>query len=128
MRSVPIQMFIEDKPEPFGDVWHFGVWGRSVKRLRTHGEELWGLAIPSSGTGVFPTHMCYSFEYANPWMGIKRRRQSAEDCLKEGFQAGGTPEEWSRWYFDVGRKLYCTLDELERCLRELNIEENYKET
>lgn len=123
MRSVPIQIFIKDKLEP-NDAWHFGVWGRSAKRLQTHGEEIWGLAIPGNGT-AWPTQMCYGFDYANPWLGIKRRR---EYYIKEKEMYTLGRRKWLRWYFDVGRKLYCTLDELERCLRALNIEENYETT
>jgi len=122
MRSVPIQVYKNDVPEREG-FWHFGVWGRSDERLITHGEEIWGLAIDN-----WPTQMCYGFEYANPWIGIKRRRQLAIDCTKEGFQYKASPEEYLRWYFDAGRRIYCTLDELERCLRALNIEENYEGT
>ncbi len=115
MRSVPIQLYKNGKAEPFKPgYWEFGIWEVEPKRL------LWGLI--SDG---FPTHMCYGFDYANPWLGIKLRREQFEfEKNSEEFAPGN--ELWLRYYFDVGAKLYATVDELERCLRELNVEENYK--
>ncbi len=117
MRSVPIQLYKNGKAEPFKPgYWEFGIWEVEPKR------RLWGLI--SDG---FPTHMCYGFDYANPWKGIEARRKCFNDGLwKDDPRKGDS--EWLHWYFDVGAKLYATIDELERCLRELNVEENYKET
>lgn len=101
MISTPIQIYIKDRPKTMRDTWQLGIWDYTEKT------KVWGLVFDGKCT-----HMCYSLIDSPPLPAITERRKK--------FELDPDPI-WLCWYFDVGRGLNVTLDDLERCLAELGI-------
>lgn len=99
-QNVPIQVYIKDILEPKLN-WQLGVWDYTKDR------KVWGLLYSDS-----PTVMSYDLERTPPKDHIERRKKKFEE---------EPDRDWLRWYFDVGRKLYVTLDDLEEACKELGI-------
>ena len=87
-----INVYIKDVLEPTTAGWELGIWSYGLDR------PVWGLAIDGFGT-----HMCYDYEQNKPQAACAHRILI--------FKTLGD-KEWLRWYFDVGRKLYVTVNDL----------------
>jgi hypothetical protein len=94
-RSVPIPIYIKDNLQHEG-IWTLGIWQYSPTTV------VWGLLCEDS-----PTQMNYGLDYALPHKAIRERREKYSEKQNE---------DWLRWYFDAGRGLYATLDDLEIAL------------
>lgn len=109
---VPIQVYIKGVPQVKGvDLgWGLGLWYYDSQPER----KIWGLTYD-----MLRSQMSYGLDYAKPKEAILRRR--------ENFKTD--PDvDWHRWYFDVGRKLYVELSELEDCCKQLGIWDEAPET
>lgn len=96
---VPIKVYIKDNLEP-KNKWQLGVWDYN-EHAKT-----WGLLHYES-----PTQMSYMMS-PNPFhLIVERRIKYTRDSNME----------WTRWYFDVGRKLYVVQDDLEVALWDIGI-------
>jgi hypothetical protein len=98
--KVPIDLYHRDQLVKDYAPWYLGVWEY------TEGHKIWGLVHGNS-----ETHMCYRVE-DNPLIRIAESR--------ERYTTDPNPD-WLRWYFDVGARIYMTIDDLEKACKELGI-------
>ena len=101
MKSVPIKVYIKDKLVSQGSDWELGLWEYTQDRF------VWGLVYAGE-----PTQMAYNWPKDNAKaIGVRNREHFKND-----------PDyNWRRWYFDVGRRLYVTDDDLEHACKLLDI-------
>lgn len=99
MKTTPITIYLRGKEEKD---WYLGVWSYTPE------QQCWGLVVGD----ITPTQMAYRWPQDNAKEIVERNRAN---YLKD------PDPDWLCWYFDVGRKLYATLDDLEVACRKLSI-------
>lgn len=80
--------------------WYLGVWEY------TENQKVWGLVHGNS-----ETRMSYRIE-DNPLTLIAKKREKYKT---------DPDKDWLRWYFDVGARIYMTIDDLEKACKELGV-------
>lgn len=99
--KAPITIYSIDEVVSDNKHWELGLWFLA-------GRKIWGLLYFNS-----PTHMCYDLD------SNRSIREHSED-KRERFKDDPNPD-WLRWYFDVGARLYVTLEDLEVASKTLGI-------
>jgi hypothetical protein len=109
-RKALIRLYKNEEPinrtpkegEPwYSQDWHLGVWDWSTNI------EVWGLLHRGE-----PTQMSYTWPDSNPKAIVERNldRDKVDPHL-----------DWTRWYFDVGAKIYMKFDDLVPVCKTLDI-------
>lgn len=101
MIVTPIQVYIKDIPEPPGSKWQLGLFDY------TENQKAWGLVFEG-----MPTQMNYRWPQDNAKEIILREREKYKNDPNEN---------WLRWYFDAGLRLYVTHEDLEKACKLLGI-------
>ena len=103
LKIEPIFVYQDDKAINTYQNWALGLWFMA-------GRQIWGLTYYGDAT-----HMCYELDSSRT---IKEHIEHGREMYKETRN-----EDWIRWYFDVGRRVYVTYDALEAASKKLGIYE-----
>ncbi len=99
--EIPVNRYPEEGDPWYSQDWQLGVWDYSDSI------EVWGLLYHST-----PTHMSYEWPNSNAKAIIERNL---------GRDKVDPHRDWTRWYFDVGAKIYMQFDDLIPVCKALNI-------
>ncbi len=108
MRSVPIDVYRDKIKQDQSLEWGFGIWDYPPLNKGEQLRKSWGLTLFNE-----PTQMCYLYENPYVFRNLISERERRYNLSGD--------DEWFKWYFHVGNKIWCYTDDIVSAAYKLGI-------